>query len=684
MNQINSDLTSLTSLLTQSQTDALAQLSQTGKTSALSQVLPDSLRLVLAAGVTLDIPWKSFSSSAQNQLQQANNRPQSWQVQLQTSPQQRLVVTLTPLLEPQLSLSQLVPLLLKDRRDPTAAQTLSVEVQQGQLKVSADQPAIALGSQMRQQLARAGAEQTRKAQLQWQPNSNPPSLQLVLGPKTFAFTAGEQQQLLQSLAEQLLPASLSVKQLQQVGVSSPWPVRWQMSATGQLTLQGPTQQLKLPLGQWPEQIPLPRESNIPVNSSDTNSARNVGISTAVKVSLHQSSTEPHPLYSRLARASTGVVATGLSGGLTGELTGELPTKAPTNPALAPGTTNLHASIAGGDKTSSPTNVLAVTSATDAEPDSSSKLKQQPHVNSSSLSATPSAVNMLGGERPARQPLEQLLNLLLGSATSQVADPLPANLRPLVQSLQMPALQSSQSAVQAVLDEVIQSYPQTQTPITESMLQQQLTAALLFQPLQAATSSSGAGTLALVLQLVLGRLGVNLPPPTTDAKLDKLQQLITKLDAGQLSELAGKVSQQSLQLQLAQWQTNDIQQPGQQQWYFQLPCAFGKEPQMTEMLIEQREAKRQDGQSHKLWRLNLQFQLAELGTLLVDAELDGQQSSLQFTADKPQLKLQIDRYMALFKDRLKLQGIVFKEVRCEVAELPPTLLARAQRIVQVVI
>ena len=92
-----------------------------------------------------------------------------------------------------------------------------------------------------------------------------------------------------------------------------------------------------------------------------------------------------------------------------------------------------------------------------------------------------------------------------------------------------------AAVRQVLQELRTQHPDAAKLQTQQQLMQQINAALQFNPLQTpAQPNSAAGGLAIAIQLLLGRLGAQLPAERQNLpQKDKLQQLIGQLDRSQL-------------------------------------------------------------------------------------------------------------------------------------------------------
>lgn len=244
------------------------------------------------------------------------------------------------------------------------------------------------------------------------------------------------------------------------------------------------------------------------------------------------------------------------------------------------------------------------------------------------------------------------------------------------------------AVNAVLAELKAQTLDVARPIQSSQITQQLNAALQFNPLQQMPqnmANSSAGTLAVALQLLLGRLaGLSAPDPKT-APSAKLQQLIGQLDNNQSSNLLRQLSSHSSTLQGSQLATVEQQQQPQQnqQLFIQLPLQQQGDSRFAELAISEREADSKGGSGKtRQWQLTMKFDLAELGPLLVQVRLTGQDVSLQFYAEQEKVVSTAQQFLPLFKDRLKIQGLSVSEAQCQLGRIPPQLYQRSNSLLAV--
>ncbi|WP_306523350.1 flagellar hook-length control protein FliK [Rheinheimera sp.] len=248
-----------------------------------------------------------------------------------------------------------------------------------------------------------------------------------------------------------------------------------------------------------------------------------------------------------------------------------------------------------------------------------------------------------------------------------------------------------AAVNAVLTELKTQTLDVARPIQSSQLAQQLNAALQFNPLQAmpenmaSSTGTSAGTLAVALQLLLGRLaGLTGPEPKT-ATAAKLQQLIGQLDTNQSSNLLRQLSSHSSTLQGSQFATVEQQQQPQQnqQLFIQLPLQQQGDSRFAELAISEREGDGKGGSGKtRQWQLTMKFDLAELGPLLVQVRLTGQDVSLQFYAEQEKVVSTAQQFLPLFKDRLKLQGLSVSEAQCQLGKIPPQLYQRSNSLLAI--
>jgi hypothetical protein len=247
-----------------------------------------------------------------------------------------------------------------------------------------------------------------------------------------------------------------------------------------------------------------------------------------------------------------------------------------------------------------------------------------------------------------------------------------------------------AAVRQVLQELRTQHPDAAKLQTQQHLMQQINAALQFNPLQTpAQPNSAAGGLAIAIQLLLGRLGAQLPAERQNLpQKDKLQQLIGQLDRSQSAQLLRQLSGHSSQLQSAQianleQQTTPAQTQRPEQLLIQLPLLQQGESRFTELAISEREADGSDGHSkQRCWQLTMKFDLAQQGEMLVQVRLIGKEVSLQFYADNEKTVQDTGQFLPLFKDRLTMQGLQVAEAGCQLGKIPEHLYQRGTSLLQV--
>ena len=283
----------------------------------------------------------------------------------------------------------------------------------------------------------------------------------------------------------------------------------------------------------------------------------------------------------------------------------------------------------------------------------------------SAAERPAAVNLNNSTGVAEQGWRQLLPLLSSS---------PARLA---------ALPEMPPAVVALLQQIRQAQPDGQRVLTVTEVQQQLQAVLQFQPLQLQpNTSTGAGTLAIAIQLLLGHL---LRQPSAQASRSNsatqtMAQQIGQLDSQQASQLLRALGSHSSLLQLSQLQNADLPQL-QQQWFIPLALQQQQESRISEILLEQREAKEKSGAGkQKHWQLTMKFDLGHYGQLLVVAKLAAQDLQLQFYTDQPAALKQAEKFLPLLTERCQAQGLNVSQAACQLGKIPDTLGSRRTSLI----
>lgn len=219
-------------------------------------------------------------------------------------------------------------------------------------------------------------------------------------------------------------------------------------------------------------------------------------------------------------------------------------------------------------------------------------------------------------------------------------------------------------------------------LSEAQLQQQLNAALLFNPLQPSMATTAAGTLAVAMQLLLGRLGVPVPDTHKSDKTQKLKEAVQLLELGQARETLKQLASHAGAYQTAQLETLAQQKPEQNNWYFQLPLPMQGQSQFAELTVEQRQARKVNGQMAPLWHLTLALEVPPHGRLVMEGALGPDANSLQFYTASPELKRSIEKFGVILRDRLKLQGVPIAQFQCTLGELPAHLAQKQSSLLQV--
>lgn len=211
------------------------------------------------------------------------------------------------------------------------------------------------------------------------------------------------------------------------------------------------------------------------------------------------------------------------------------------------------------------------------------------------------------------------------------------------------------------------------------LQNQLAAALSFQPMQSQATATSSGTLAVAIQLLLGHL---LQKPITNAPAaTALSRLISQLEPAQAGTVLRQLASHSSTLQQSQLAT--LENPTQQPLILQLPLQQGSQSQFCQLLLEQREADGKQQESKQLsWQLTMRFDLQHYGAMMVVARLNAEQLSLQFYTEEVIAKQQAERFLPVLKDRCAMQGINVQQAECVLGKIPATLVPRANSLLAI--
>ncbi|RRJ23078.1 hypothetical protein EIK76_03035 [Rheinheimera mesophila] len=282
--------------------------------------------------------------------------------------------------------------------------------------------------------------------------------------------------------------------------------------------------------------------------------------------------------------------------------------------------------------------------------------------------------------PARLIKPQLEPAALNQAWRQLLPMLDPEWDNLAETPELPP------AVKAILQLVRQSQPDASKLTNLAQLPAQLQALLQFNPLQNVTMpQTAAGTLAVAIQLLLGRLGQTLPQNDKGPNKDhKLKDFVAQLDQTQSSQLLKQLSSHSSSLQHAQLATLEQQSKDPlQQIFLTLPIQNQQVSDFCQIAISQQEEEQENGKGKSAaWQLSMKFDLKQLGQLLAISKLSGSSLSLQLYTDTSMLKLLAEKYLPLLKDRCKAQGIDVKEAHCQLGKIPESLMPKTTSLLAI--
>lgn len=243
--------------------------------------------------------------------------------------------------------------------------------------------------------------------------------------------------------------------------------------------------------------------------------------------------------------------------------------------------------------------------------------------------------------------------------------------------------TSDPIVNKILALIRQGQPDGNKVLSSQQLAQHLNSLLQFQPLQTAPNlQTGAGTLALAIQLLLGNLQQKATTATNQSPQgQRLAALVGQLEPAQASRLLRQLGSHSSALQ--QSQLNMLDSTSNQQLVLQLPLQQGQQSVLSQITIEQREANNKDEvNSKKQWRLTMKFDLQQLGKLLVVASLQEQELQLQFYTEQAQALSVTEKFLPLLKERCQAQGIVVNKAECVLGKIPDSLIPRTHSLVTI--
>ncbi|MCC5851283.1 MAG: flagellar hook-length control protein FliK [Alkalimonas sp.] len=239
-------------------------------------------------------------------------------------------------------------------------------------------------------------------------------------------------------------------------------------------------------------------------------------------------------------------------------------------------------------------------------------------------------------------------------------------------------------LQQALQHIRQQLPSGQRVMSGAEIQQQLQAVLQFHPLQApANSSSAAGTFALAIQLLLGRLSRAASPMANQPAAQRLMPLLQQLDSQSAGQLLRQLASHSGAMQQSQLASTELQQQQSGQFLLQLPLQWDQQSTQLQLKIEQRDGSdNQSGQTNKVWQLTMHFDLTELGKVLATAKLDGNRLNLQIYTEQATTKTLAKQFVPRLTERLEAQGIEVAQVQCQSGAVPDSLFNRHSSLITV--
>ncbi|SEA48928.1 flagellar hook-length control protein FliK [Alkalimonas amylolytica] len=288
----------------------------------------------------------------------------------------------------------------------------------------------------------------------------------------------------------------------------------------------------------------------------------------------------------------------------------------------------------------------------------------------STSAQPSTTNLAGNEPKTLldQGWRALLPLLPDS---------PARLASLPELPQ---------PLQQVLQQLRQQLPGGQQVLQTAQVQQQLQAVLQFNPLQMPSQLAGsaAGTLAIAIQLLLGRLSQQPPAANQSPLAQRLIPLLQQLDAQSASQLLRQLASHSGAMQQSQLASAELQQQQPSQFLLQLPIQLEQQSSQLQVKIEQREESAESAgeNSAKIWQLTMHFDLLELGKLMAKARLQENRLNLQIYSEQIKAQTLAEQFLPLLTERLTAQGIEVEQAQCQLGVVPGTLFTRQSSLIKV--
>ncbi|MCC5825501.1 flagellar hook-length control protein FliK [Alkalimonas sp.] len=288
----------------------------------------------------------------------------------------------------------------------------------------------------------------------------------------------------------------------------------------------------------------------------------------------------------------------------------------------------------------------------------------------STSAQPSTTNLAGNE----------LKTLLDQGWRALLPLLPDSPARLASLPELP------QPLQQVLQQLRQQLPGGQQVLQTAQVQQQLQAVLQFNPLQMPRQLAGsaAGTLAIAIQLLLGRLSQQAPTANQSPLAQRLIPLLQQLDAQSASQLLRQLASHSGAMQQSQLASAELQQQQPSQFLLQLPIQLEQQSSQLQVKIEQREesAESAGDNNAKVWQLTMHFDLLELGKLMAKARLQENRLNLQIYSEQSKAQTLAEQFLPLLTERLTAQGIEVEQAQCQLGVVPGTLFTRQSSLIKV--
>lgn len=287
------------------------------------------------------------------------------------------------------------------------------------------------------------------------------------------------------------------------------------------------------------------------------------------------------------------------------------------------------------------------------------------------------------DSPTTTPIGSQHKITIAEAQQQQLQQAWRNLIPLLSDTpsRLAAMPELPAPIQQVLQLLRQSQPSAQHVLTTQQLQHQLQAMLQFAPMVATpqVTNSAAGTLAVAIQLLLGKLSQRSVPAQQQTANQRLVQLIQSMEPGNASTLLRQLASHSGAMQQAQLASAEVQHLPQ--FVLQLPLQQDQGTAFSQLRIEQKEDDSASGtDKQKVWQLTMRFDLNDYGDLLAIARLQDAELKLHLYTDKATTQHLATRLLPLLTDRLRSQGIDVLEAECQLGKIPDSLLPRRSSLI----